>query len=607
MDKHPSKKIDRGEKKVKDDDDDEHAAETTHAILAAINDKYSMNDKDDEALEKKSQDAWNLSLQNAIDTYQSSTSITSSMAGSERLGKDQQSEVTPNGLQAVSEVVQAKEEGAAGQKKNHDNIQTPSNRNSSLATTTPPPPDLNRRNNYQTTDPGAIAMGGVGLPPQESEHTIQVGDKENSFPSGILMDAVLVDDSQEQSSSAMLPPAVAAVPMSSSDERPTGVRSILRNRRVACLFALLVIVIVVLAVGLSIMFLSDDSDDGEPIPTSAPTTTTNLLADLLRDSVDDVISWGDTSTPQYKALFWLANDDSWTSRNMADGSFLIPTQIIVERYALVVLYFALNGDFWNRESKMLNANIPSCAWFGSKVCQTDTLHGCEPTGVQCNDQFVTASINAKGVLPAEVGLLSSLRYFWLDKNSLFGPVPSEFFQLSSLESLSLLNNDLTGSIPREIALAPNLQILDLARNNITGTLNSVVNPSLKSLALEENSLEGTIPLDIGSMTLLDFLDLGDNLLSGTLPSSIGDMDRLYYLGLYDNADLTGNVPASFSDLNLFNLYIDGTDLTNVEDVFCDGLFDFDEFYADCGGTIPKVQCYCCTHCCNANGNCRNNN
>lgn len=213
-------------------------------------------------------------------------------------------------------------------------------------------------------------------------------------------------------------------------------------------------------------------------------------------------------------------------------------------------------------------------------------------------------MGAVGEIPTEVGLLSSLEYLWLDSNSLFGSIPPELFELSNLQSVTILDNGLSGTLPSEIGLATELYMLDLSENLIGGTLDNVVGPSMEYLALQSNLLEGTIPPDFGLMTNIYHLDLGYNRLSGPLPTNLANLESLAVLSLYDNVDLTGTVPPAYFSFNLSLLYLEGTGLTNLEDVFCSsGLLEFEEFYADCGGTPSKVQCWCCTHCCDDINSC----
>ena len=181
-------------------------------------------------------------------------------------------------------------------------------------------------------------------------------------------------------------------------------------------------------------------------------------------------------------------------------------------------------------------------------------------------------IDILGTIPTEIGLLSSLSTLLVENTTLYGEVPEELFLLSNLESVSIEDCALSGTLPKSLLQAPTLSWLNLRDNRIGGTMDNAANPGL--LALE----------------------LGSNQFTGQLPSSLSN--ELYYLDLSNNPLLTGTVPSSYSKLSLTNLFVEGTSLSNVERVFCGtGLLDYEEFYADCGGSRPLILCRCCTHCC----------
>lgn len=140
-------------------------------------------------------------------------------------------------------------------------------------------------------------------------------------------------------------------------------------------------------------------------------------------------------------------------------------------------------------------------------------------------------------------------------------------------------NLLKGSIPTEIALF-----------------------DLRTLGLGSNALSGTIPSEMGTMTSLEKLRLGGNDLSGELPDTLGSLIQLDTLLLQRNSKLEGRIPTSYrSLLNLKSLYIEGTNLTgNVDLILCGRKVNFTNFYANCDGQ-GKIECSCCTHCCNEFG------
>lgn len=101
--------------------------------------------------------------------------------------------------------------------------------------------------------------------------------------------------------------------------------------------------------------------------------------------------------------------------------------------------------------------------------------------------------------------------------------------------------------------------------------------SLQALFLDENSLFGEIPECIGELTLLNQLYLFRNELSGAVPPQLSQLPELQGIGLEDN-ELEGAVP----------------------DEVCSALENREaEFWLDCGGSSPEVQCPCCTTCCDS--------
>lgn len=184
----------------------------------------------------------------------------------------------------------------------------------------------------------------------------------------------------------------------------------------------------------------------------------------------------------------------------------------------------------------------------------------------------SGEVDVVGTIPTEVGLLSSLSSFAVTNTTLQGSLPSELFLLPELNSVLITDCVLTGTLPSTILQAPSLSWLHLRGNSIEGTIENAANPGLLEL------------------------DLGSNQFTGPLPISLSK--ELFYLDVGNNAGLTGTIPNIYSKLSLTNLFVEGTSLTNVESVFCGtGLLDYEEFYADCGGSRPRVLCRCCTHCC----------
>jgi hypothetical protein len=69
-----------------------------------------------------------------------------------------------------------------------------------------------------------------------------------------------------------------------------------------------------------------------------------------------------------------------------------------------------------------------------------------------------------------------------------------------------------------------------------------------------------------------------------------------------NNDLSGEVPAEFSNLNLNIVYLNGNGFTgSLDPAFCANPSVYEVLSADCQGDNPEVACSCCTQCCNSEG------
>eukprot|EP00980_Cylindrotheca_fusiformis_P005439 scaffold1160_cov95-Cylindrotheca_fusiformis.AAC.4 len=512
--------------------------------MKAISSKYSPLDED-AALKKQGKDVWKSGLKSIVEVHQSS-----------------ESPMDDTSKRKVE--IMRKEDDVGGTVDEGEIIQGSFDRNDSLGATQPPLPD-----HHEDWYPEAEAMGG-GSSPRTSDLIIQSGDTEDNDPSDVLINAIPVDEIEELGAPAIPQEMVSAVVMSEDDKGTRGIWSIFQNRQVACIVVLFVIISVSLAAGLSRSDDTKTADDAkrasDAAPSFPPTAATSLLADLLRDSVGDTMPWENKTTPQYKALDWLTNDDVWLAASLKDGNYSIPIHVLRERYALVVLCMAWGDREWATKYAMLDETTSSCEWSIEEFCLPENDF-CLPKGAVCDDDGFISALHsfgldeATGEIPAELFLLSSLEYLLLDGNSLHGTIPTELFQLPKLQLLFLSGNKLSGSIPTEAGLAANLRNLDLDGNDITGTLDNVVNPRLKNLYLSGNLLEGTIPQDIGTMTMLETLVVNNNELSGSIPREIGLAANLRNLDLGQNL-ITGTldnvVNPRLKNLDLSGNLLEGT-------------------------------------------------
>ena len=132
-------------------------------------------------------------------------------------------------------------------------------------------------------------------------------------------------------------------------------------------------VIIAVTVGVATSRVSGDGDDGAttsqnpPLrPTMPPTTTAQ---NHLKEYVDALSSQhnitvdrrdlSNMSSPQYKALSWLAIEDEFIS-SPGDPDML-------ERYILAVFYFSTDGDNWDINNQWFSEKH-ICKWWGVVGC-----------------------------------------------------------------------------------------------------------------------------------------------------------------------------------------------------------------------------------------------
>ena len=305
-------------------------------------------------------------------------------------------------------------------------------------------------------------------------------------------------------------------------------------------------------------------------PTMAPTRhRLEELRDVLESLSGDALY--DPSTPQYEALDWVANVDLLQLPIDSDNRELI------ERYGLVLFYYAANGPSWERQFDFLSATSV-CSWnvagYWSDPCFSegvfcdsdgfvneiflsftayDDIRGTLPTEIFALTGLQSIHLSGsgaglQGTLPSEIGNLRGLERLYLQRNGLSGTLPTELGLLGRLRQLHLYGNSFQGQIPTSLSVLSDLTALDLGDNSLSGSVPSLLGrlTHLTKLHLWNNDLRSTIPTEIGLLTSLTHLHLDHNRLTGSIPSHIGRLSALVWLYLNDN-ELTGPIPREILD------------------------------------------------------------
>ncbi len=210
---------------------------------------------------------------------------------------------------------------------------------------------------------------------------------------------------------------------------------------------------------------------------------------------------------------------------------------VSECRALVSFYHGTDGPNWEDKRGWLETKQP-CDWYG----------------VSCSDGHVTALTinynNLSGSIPPELGDLSKLQTISLYYNYLNGAIPLELSELSELQFLILHDNGLSGNIPPELGNLSSLKMLDLESNKLSGSIPPELSnlANLEALKLSTNKLSGSIPPELGKLSNVQLLLLCCNDLSGNIPPELGELPNLRQLGLFDNENLSEDVPSSLENM-----------------------------------------------------------
>ncbi len=268
-----------------------------------------------------------------------------------------------------------------------------------------------------------------------------------------------------------------------------------------------------------------------------------------------------------------------------------------DRVALEFLYNATGGPRWHKNANWLS-DVPLESWYGVRTRNgkviglslgLNNLSGDLPpeigelknlTDMKLNGNELTSTIPPEiaqlqdltkldlhnnhftGSIPPELGQLQNLTELTLHNSHFTGSIPPELGQLQNLTEMRLGGNGLIGSIPPELSQLQNLTYMSLSGNWLTGSIPPELGQlqNLKTLQLNGNRLTGSIPPELGQLQNLTDMRLGDGL-TGSIPPELGSLINLEILSLSGNADMSGPLPATLTNLaNLRGLYLTWTQL-----------------------------------------------
>ena len=136
---------------------------------------------------------------------------------------------------------------------------------------------------------------------------------------------------------------------------------------------------------------------------------------------------------------------------------------IADRLALLALYIGTGGPTWRVNTNWLS-RAPLADWYGIDTNEDGRVISVDLPG---NGLIRTmpSTFGASGADASQVSFLPHLEYVNFESNQLRGNIPAELGLLYSVRTLILAHNDLEGEIPAELANLTNLEELSLGGSN----------------------------------------------------------------------------------------------------------------------------------------------
>ncbi|KAH0698178.1 hypothetical protein KY290_015985 [Solanum tuberosum] len=247
-------------------------------------------------------------------------------------------------------------------------------------------------------------------------------------------------------------------------------------------------------------------------------------------------------------LSWILAVNCFMLMNLGDSTRVAQEEVdIMEQIATTMgaTHWKFNGESCQIEAVRVTTDLPS--WF-----ETDVVCNCSiGNDTACHIVAITLKgINLPGVLPPKLVKLPYIQKVDFAYNYLSGSIPTEWAS-TQLNSISVLVNRLSGVIPKELGNITSLNYINLEGNRFSGIipdeLGKLIN--LKALILSSNQLEGELPVSLSGLVNLADFRISDNNLSGPIPDFIEKWKQLTKLELHATG-LEGPIPLSISLLNM---------------------------------------------------------
>lgn len=339
-------------------------------------------------------------------------------------------------------------------------------------------------------------------------------------------------------------------------------RNTQEQRRTHCFFVLgIAVVLTFLAVLLGILLEGprneDDCDGSTTNHTISSATNVPFRSNLPPSIVSGIQREGSV---YYKANRWMLEDPNLD---------LFSSQRQIQRFKMVLYYYATGGDHWTHDKDWLSYSVPECEWH--------TQHPADDP--ICNEDhhlvvFNMSHNNLTGQLFQSTSIgWPSLRVYDISWNDIGGPPPSiASTAADNLEAIILSHNQFQGTLAGEGFSAFNLRVVKLDSNQLSGyqPLVYMLLPRLEILNVSNNLYDREVTSYFQFCKNLTYLGLADNLFTGALPSELGMLTHLQEIDVSGNVDIDGVIPTELEALShLQRLDIEGTNMEgSIPEAMC---------------------------------------